>query len=447
MRETMNVTSISRLFMSSITVNLVRRGFFIVLIASTGAIFASDTPPETAVQDPEPISAEENDQSLLKYILSPDYTPIKSILFDREAPLLGFTWGGTVLYDVPLNSEPDGAASTLRLAELAYFKKLGGKWDIRFKVNYNNAGDFELGDNYLDYSGWKTSKATIGVFNPAFSLESVSKREGLTFMERALPVEALSEQRSGGIGILKRTPNAILNAGLFFFSPNYQGKSQAGKALVLHYVHAPLERKKEGGIWGGRRIWAGFSLSYRTNVNESNTQFRSRPEVAISDDYYVDTDLIAGATDVIRLGFEASKVNGSFSWQTEILTARVKRQGMKSVDFSGAYFFASWFLTGESRNYNPAKGAFLPVDPLSPLRHGGKGAFEVAARVSYIDLNDRDVIGGKQANLTLGLNWYANSRWRLMLNLIKVLEVKRAGSIYDGQDPLILSLRGQWYLH
>lgn len=429
-------------------------GIIAVVFLWSSDIFASDTPPTTPVkspesvaQDPEAIDQEEHDQNLMQYILSPDYKPIRSILFDREAPLLGITWGGTLLYDIPLNSEPDGAASTLRLAKLSYFMKLGEKWDLRFNVNYNNAGDFELGNNYIDYTGWKTAKVSFGVFDPAFSLEKVSKREGTTFMERALPVEALSERRSGGVGVLKRTPNAILNAGLFFMSPDYQGQTQSGQALVLHYVHAPLERKKEDSVWGGRRIWAGFSLSYRTNVSGPDTQFRSRPEVATIDDYYVDTGPIASATDIIRLGFEASKVNGPLSWQAEILTARVKRQGLKSVDFSGAYFFASWFLTGESRNYNPAKGSFLTIDPLSPVRHGGKGAFELAARASYVDLNDRGVIGGEQANLSLGLNWYPTSNWRLMLNLIKVLDVKRPGSIYDGEDPLILSLRGQWYLH
>ncbi|MGB5613461.1 MAG: porin [Sedimenticolaceae bacterium] len=428
-----------------------------MLLLVTGTIFASDPnldaatqdskPIDTNQRDPEPVDQDEHDQNLMQYILSPDYRPVRSILFDREAPLLGITWGGTVLYDIPLNSEPDGASTTLRLAKLSYFMKLGERWDLRFNVNYNNAGDFELGNNYMDYTGWKTAKVSFGVFDPAFSLEKVSKREGTTFMERALPVEALSERRSGGVGVLKRTPNSILNAGLFFMSPDYQEQTQSGQALVLHYVHAPLERKKEDSRWGGRKIWTGLSLSYRTNVSESDTQFRSRPEITIGDDYYVDTDAIDGAKDIIRLGFEASKVSGPLSWQTEILTTRVNRQGMESLDFWGAYVFASWFLTGESRNYNPTKGSFLALNPLAPVRHGGKGAFELAARASYVDLNDRDVIGGEQANISLGLNWYANSDWRLMLNLVKVLDVKRPGSIYDGEDPLILSLRGQWYLH
>jgi phosphate-selective porin OprO/OprP len=61
-------------------------------------------------------------------------------------------------------------------------------------------------------------------------------------------------------------------------------------------------------------------------------------------------------------------------------------------------------------------------------------------------LTDRDVIGGRQENLSLGLNWYPNNRTRLMANLIKVLDVDRPGSGYDGLDPLIFSVRAQWVL-
>jgi len=34
-----------------------------------------------------------------------------------------------------------------------------------------------------------------------------------------------------------------------------------------------------------------------------------------------------------------------------------------------------------------------------------------------------------------------------MTNLIKVIEVERPGSEFDGQHPLILSLRAQWVLN
>lgn len=388
----------------------------------------------------------DQDQKLLEYIQSDDYNPIRSILLDQEAPLLGVRWDSTVLFDLPLNDEPAGADATLRLAKLSYRKSFNNDWTVKVMVNYNNAGDFELGNNFAIYTGWKTTTATFGVFDPAFSLEKVSKRTGLAFMERSLPVEALSERRSGGMGLLKRTPNAVFNGGVFLFSPDYEGQSQSGQALVLHYVHSPLRRSNKN-TWGvGRDIWSGFSLSYRVNASGPDTQFRSRPEVAVTDDYFVDTGPISGADKILRLGFEASKVAGPLSWQAEVLGTRVDRAGLPQVQFWGAYVYGSWFITGESRRYSPLSGRFLNNHPQNPVGKNGWGAFELAARASVVDLTDEDVIGGKQTNVSLGLNWYLNSEWRIMANLVKVLKVDRPGSRYDGQEPLILALRAQWYL-
>jgi phosphate-selective porin OprO/OprP len=75
------------------------------------------------------------------------------------------------------------------------------------------------------------------------------------------------------------------------------------------------------------------------------------------------------------------------------------------------------------------------------------GAFELALRASYVDLTDRNVIGGKEKNLSIGLNWYLNQHVRLMSNLVKLMEVDRPGSEHDGLDPLIFSLRAQWMLN
>lgn len=367
------------------------------------------------------------------YIISP-------LLVDRSIPVLGGRWGGDVFVDVPLNGEPSDASVTLRRARLDYRRGFLNHWQLKLSANFNKDGGFELNDTYLTYNGWRTILVTFGVDDPPFSLERISSATGLTFMERALAVQALSERKAGGITILKRTPSSILNADLVFFSPKSDDLQDAGQALVLHYVHAPVTFRNKDNIH------LGGSLSYRINVNPDNTQFRTHPEIAVTNEYFVDTGIISGADKVIRAGLEASRVSGRLSWQSELLSTRVDRKGFPDVFFWGAYAYVSWFLTDDTRNYLEGFGKFGPLTPRNPVFKGGKGAFELAFRASWVDLTDKDVIGGEETNLSLGFNWYLNYNLRLMTNLIKVFDVKRPGSEYDGQDPLIFALRAQWLI-
>lgn len=372
---------------------------------------------------------------------SSDAHYINSLLIEREFPVIGGSWGWQMFIDAPLNAEPDGAELTLRRAKARYARNFGNNWRIKLTGDYTQGAGLQLADNYISYSGWKQALLTLGVSDPAFSLESVSSSSALTFMERGLPVVALSERKSGSVNFLRRNQNSILNASLILFNVSQDDLREDGQGIVLHYVHSPIE------IAHAKSIHLGGSFSYRWNASEEGSQFRTRPEIATVDDYFVDTGPIANANRVGRLSLEASRVAGRFSWQTEILAARVHRDGAEAVDFWGAYAYASWFLTRDSRNYNFGNGSFEQVQIRSPFLKGGPGAFELAVRASFVDLTDQDILGGKEKNLSIGLNWYLNKRVRLMTNLVKVLDVDRPGSEYDNQDPLIFSLRAQWVLN
>ncbi len=50
---------------------------------------------------------------------------------------------------------------------------------------------------------------------------------------------------------------------------------------------------------------------------------------------------------------------------------------------------------------------------------GGLGAFEIAARFSYIDLNDKDITGGKLADISFAFNWYPTHATRVSFNVIR----------------------------
>jgi phosphate-selective porin OprO/OprP len=46
------------------------------------------------------------------------------------------------------------------------------------------------------------------------------------------------------------------------------------------------------------------------------------------------------------------------------------------------------------------------------------GAWQVAARYSFVDLSDEDILGGRQSNGALALVWYFNPHSALLFNAI-----------------------------
>lgn len=76
-------------------------------------------------------------------------------------------------------------------------------------------------------------------------------------------------------------------------------------------------------------------------------------------------------------------------------------------------------MTGEHRRYSRSSGTFSFVRPQNNFGIGsGWGAWEVAARYSRLDLDDRNIKGGKLDNITVGLNWHLNPNTRVMWNYV-----------------------------
>ncbi|MGE4652208.1 MAG: porin, partial [Myxococcota bacterium] len=155
--------------------------------------------------------------------------------------------------------------------------------------------------------------------------------------------------------------------------------------------------------------------------------FDTRPEAHLVGNL-VDTGDKPGK-GVDKLGFEFAAVWDSLSVQSEFMPIWVEGTGYldddgykpaKDLFFWGAYVQASWFLTGEHRNYDTNSGVFKRVKLKEnfSLSQGTWGALELAARYSHLDLNDNGVDGGIQNDVTLGANWYLYSNLRLMLNWV-----------------------------
>jgi phosphate-selective porin OprO/OprP len=129
---------------------------------------------------------------------------------------------------------------------------------------------------------------------------------------------------------------------------------------------------------------------------------------------------------------QAALVLGPLSFQAEWNGTRIDQIGGGPVFFQGAYIFASYFLTGEHREYNREVGTFWEPQVHSPFacRTGtdvtGTGAWELTARLANLDFDSPNLalgsdglkIGNRLTTVTLGVNWYINDNARLMFNYV-----------------------------
>ena len=300
--------------------------------------------------------------------------------------------------------------------------------NLHFKAQYDFAGgDVDFKDVYVGATVPAFGTLRIGHMKEPFSFNELTSSKDLTFMERALP-NAFSPGRNVGISWANTYLNKRLTlaAGVFKDVGNFGDDKQREEEWAITGRIAGRPWLNEDG---SRYLHLGAALSYR-NV-DGPERFRARPEAhAGGAGHYVDTrtafdsdgldddDLMADRT--LLLGLESAVVVGPFSLAGEYMMADVNaRHGYRDTHFEGYYLEGSWFLTGEHKRYKTSKAAFDKVIPrknFSFHKGGGLGAWELATRYSSIDLNNSGIAGGKEHNITLGLNWYLNPNTKIMLN-------------------------------
>jgi phosphate-selective porin OprO and OprP len=348
----------------------------------------------------------------------------------------GFRLGGRIMtdaahYDEDINTL--GSGTELRRVRLSWDGTLSRNW--AFKGALEMAGGADLKSTYLEYVGLPDTYFRFGKYKEPISMEELSSSKYTTFMERAMLTE-LVPGRNVGIGAGRSGERWGFSAGLFAGLEDGEEEQDEGLALSSRFHYAPWYTPRHSAH-------LGISASYRDMGDSHAIRFRARPESHVTDTRLVDTGVVTGVDNVTWLGLEAALVADSLSLQSEYLAADLGRSGLSDPRFQGWYAYGSWFLTGESRNYDARGGTFGRIAPRRPFGQGGPGAIELGLRFSRLDLTDEDVVGGVEDNLALGLNWYPTPNVRFMVNYIKVLELDRPGSELDGDRPSILQIRGQ----
>jgi phosphate-selective porin OprO and OprP len=292
----------------------------------------------------------------------------------------------------------------IRRARLGVDLEFDDDWD--FLVEYDFAGDRVTANDVRLRYGLPRGSLILGQTKIPMGLNELTGSNDITFIERASNSNAIVVARRLGLSYHLFEDHYSFQTMVYTrrIGPDTPtGDSPLGAAgrLVLN----PIRQD-------GQLLHLGASIAAEDFSGQQGIGFSDYPEARPGDQRLIDTGDLDDATGTLRYGLEAAYQRGPFSAETEYLSLNTDRANNSNPRFNGYHIQASYVLTGESRSYE--EGNFGSITP-----SGQGGAWEVAARFSSTDLNDGGAIGGKQRNITLGLNYYLNSNIRFMANLIR----------------------------
>jgi phosphate-selective porin OprO/OprP len=296
--------------------------------------------------------------------------------------------------------------------------RLGIPLAYKFEFSFEGRQVF-VNDFYLR---WKPSRwvdsVDFGYLTPPMGLENVVSSRSLTFMEVAAPVQALAPGFRSGIAVAGHHDAWRTAWQLGFYSAGQRqisgDASDTAAQFVGRFVWLPW---RESAAADSALLHLGCSVSYLLS-SESTIQYRAKPESFIAP-FAVDTGELNGDS-ATQAALEGAWSDGPLLISGEFLSSSVDASAGRQLHFYGMYGLASWLLTGEYHPYDTTTGLFTRLKPLRPFSFRARqwGALEIGERVSWLDLNDIDVRGGKMLTLTTGLTWYLNTELKFFANYI-----------------------------
>lgn len=319
--------------------------------------------------------------------------------------------------------------------------------DFGFKAQYDFAqGDSDFKDVWMSYNAIPTvGQLKVGHFKEPFSLDQLTSSKYIDFMERSL-ADALVPGRNWGAQLSNTFMDERIYyaLGIFKDADDYGDSENADDWAITGRIAGTPYNRDENHL-----LHLGAAASFRKlDSSDNSIRIRQRPEIHIAD-RYIDTQIagmmsginqVYGVDDFYLLGGEAAWVHGPLTLQGEAMMAEYNSTVLASdPSFWGGYLQGSYFITGEGKAYKASDATFDKVKPKKNFGLGenkGPGAWEVLARVSYLDLSDGPVVGGEETNITLGINWYLNPNMKLMFNYVHAMAESDAINVIDPDDPI-----------
>ena len=354
--------------------------------------------------------------------------------------------------------------SQIRRSELVFKGKGPGMWN--WVLGYDATAKKFLDAN-ISYKFSGFTAVTLGQFKQPNSLEELSSTGKNDFISKSMSDNMQAVARRVGLAVTTGSDNWTLTGSVF--GRELTRNLGEGNGYGGRFTFAPINE-------AGSILHLGLSaVDYQAvtgiaGINTDNSaQFRVRPDADLSGKRLIDTGLFTDADRIRTYGVEGAWVHGPFKMQSEYMTTNISRTAHSDFKGDSWYVYGVWNLTGETWGYK--NGVITTVLPDAPA----SGMWQVGIRYDRADLNDGSVnftnpaspvvtgvMGGKESNWTLGVNWYWRSNFKFALNYVKVSSEKyttKTSATYSldpawnnkvvnnflKDDPGIIELRAQIY--
>src|SRR5690348_847112 len=260
-------------------------------------------------------------------------------------------------YDVNDFSHDDGLlrdAHTNRRKYFGVYLRKKGVYDAKAEFDFQSK---KWQDVFLRVQSKALFGRDIGAFRIGYSktpvgFEGNTSTPANTFIEQALPTQAVYENRRIGVDWAWYRPTWLAQAG-YYDGGDLQGDND-GHTFAGRLAWVPWQRPGDVlhlGVTASRES-PQSSVNGLGLTNVPSARFRSTPEAFLSPLYLVDSGTLKNVDAINRYGFEALWIRGSWSLQGEYLRANTSfDDGKPAYRIDGWYAFASWVATGESRPY------------------------------------------------------------------------------------------------
>lgn len=357
----------------------------------------------------------------------------------------------------PYNAFPNSA--NIRGLLLGVAGGLGPHWS--YILSFATKGrKIRFDDSYITYCGFCDNlKLSVGhVPGQFFGLDNSTSMNWIPFMERNLAAEAFAPH--GGLGVMLRygwCDGSFLGTAFqpgpheSVFDAHVLQRSIVVESQTLpiprdywtmtgRLTFSPLHTECDVYHFGVSAVWQEQPTSIR-NTPVYGKRFRTFPDVRgrSRGDGIENTTARLVDTGHLRANYiRQFNIEFARQWNALLIDGEYNDVYVHRVgDPEGALNFTGWniqgryMLTGERRNYDVEFGNFCSLCPNNEF-----GAVELAVRYDVVNLNNKNLVGGREYNATVGVNWFINDNVRLTANYIRAdIHPGTAAAIAENVTP------------